>query len=176
MDRSIVLGGMKHCGKSTTGKRLAAVLNADFTDTDDLLSAGYFALYGEKLTPREIFRTRGEEFFRRMEGELISRLAEDAPEKRIIALGGGVPANPFVKTEDLRRLGTFVYLKIDSTTAFKRVAAGGLPPFIRDEKDFEALYSVRNEFYLKYADIVLEIEGDEPPESIEARLLERIYE
>ena len=37
LEYNIVLCGIKHCGKTTVGKKLAAVLNVPFVDTDDLI-------------------------------------------------------------------------------------------------------------------------------------------
>lgn len=175
MKRSIVLGGMKHCGKSTHGKLLAQALHCDFLDTDDLLAERYGAMYEETLTPREIFRKHGEAFFRRLEADVIAALAYDCGVPRVVALGGGVPANRFVREDDLRALGVFVYLAIDAATAFARVAAGGLPPFLEQELDpeqkFAELYRERDAFYRKYADVTILIAGDEPVDQVGARLL-----
>ena len=63
MSHNIVLCGIKHCGKTTVGKALAAALNVPFVDTDDLI----VEKDGGTRTVREIFKTEGEEYFRKMD-------------------------------------------------------------------------------------------------------------
>lgn len=60
--RSIILCGIKHCGKSTQGKRIAAALGLDFYDTDDLI----FEQTG--MDARTIYKSQGKEAF--MQAEL----------------------------------------------------------------------------------------------------------
>ena len=131
--RHVVIGGMKHCGKSTQGKRLAEFWQVPFFDTDTLLEEAYCRVTGKKRTCREIFREEGENFFRQREAEVIAHLAaSEPPEGRVIALGGGVPANQFIPEDHLQKLGFFVFLELDEKAAFERVARGGLPPYCGD--------------------------------------------
>ena len=67
--RHVVIGGMKHCGKSTQGKRLAEFWQVPFFDTDTLLEEAYCRVTGKKRTCREIFREEGENFFRQREAD-----------------------------------------------------------------------------------------------------------
>ncbi len=174
--RSIVLGGMKHCGKSTHAAKLADLLCCKFLDTDTLLEALYYERNGERLNSREIYRTEGEEFFRRLEAEVITILATESPlvPRRVIALGGGVPANPFIVVDELKSLGVFIYLAIDSDVAFSRVLSRGLPPFLQDKENpreaFAQLYAQRDKFYRNYADAILTIDGNESITSVSSRL------
>ncbi len=172
---SIVLGGMKHCGKSTHGRALAGKLGCEFADTDTLLEELYRERTGEALSVREIYRKRGGDFFRRFEADIISILAAAKPRDRVIALGGGVPANGFVKEDDLRALGRFVYIAIDGETAFRRVVSGGLPPFLENASDprraFEELYRERDAFYRKYASDIIAVDGDEEKTAVTAKIL-----
>ncbi|MDE6719861.1 MAG: hypothetical protein K2J68_08415 [Treponemataceae bacterium] len=59
--RALVFVGIKHCGKSTQGKRIASHLGLEFFDTDDLI------LKYEGISPREIYAKFGKEKF--MEAE-----------------------------------------------------------------------------------------------------------
>lgn len=79
--QNIVLIGMPGSGKSTVGKLLAGKTGRAFTDTDALVEkeAG--------VSIAELFRTRGERFFRDLETEVIKR--EAANTCRVIATGGG---------------------------------------------------------------------------------------
>src|SRR5262245_18190369 len=68
-------------GKSTVGPVLAAMLDRPFIDVDRLIEerAG--------CTIAELFESRGEEPFRRMESEILRGTAEGEP--AVIAPGGG---------------------------------------------------------------------------------------
>ena len=55
---NIILTGFMATGKTTVGKLLAAQLNYEFVDTDELIEARS----GMKIS--EIFRTKGEKAFR----------------------------------------------------------------------------------------------------------------
>ena len=81
----IVLLGYMGSGKSTVGKVLAGRLSLPFTDLDTYIEAET----GESIP--EIFKGRGELYFRRKEHELLLRLLE-MPEDRVLSLGGGTPA------------------------------------------------------------------------------------
>mgnify|MGYP003541431241 FL=1 len=59
--KTIVLMGIKHCGKSTQGKIISQKLGLPFYDTDDVITL----LTGK--TPREIYTEKGAEGF--MEAE-----------------------------------------------------------------------------------------------------------
>ena len=161
----LVLGGMKHCGKSTQGKALANHFQVPFLDTDLLLEERFWQETGRKMSCREIFRAEGEESFRKREAAVVTALAETAGD-RVIALGGGVPANRWIPGETLRKLGCFIWLAIDADTAFDRVAAGGLPPFLENAPDprcaFETMYQERSAFYRTYADVTVELGNDLP--------------
>lgn len=134
MDGNIVFLGIKHCGKSTQGKLLARKLHREFLDTDDMLAAAYmrdFSKNADESTPRAVMRRHGEEFFRKFEAAVISDFLNDPAQKAcVIALGGGVASNPFITTDELKKLGTLIFLDIDQDTAFERIAARGIPPFL----------------------------------------------
>ena len=99
LKRSIVLAGIKHCGKSTLGALLARRYGVEFIDTDRELEERFRAESGRELVTREIFRELGAEKFRKFEAAVIGALAKEEAAPRIVALGGGVPANGFVDPE-----------------------------------------------------------------------------
>jgi len=86
--RNIVLVGMPGCGKTTIGHELARRLGMSFADSD---------LEIEKETERtipEIIDENGEEYFRRIESDVISKTAKETGQ--VIATGGGsvlLPSN-----------------------------------------------------------------------------------
>lgn len=79
----IVLVGYMYCGKTTVGKRIANMLNFEFKDTDTLVEN----ICGENIS--SIFETKGEEFFRQKEREVLVQLLQE--DNIVIATGGGLP-------------------------------------------------------------------------------------
>ncbi|MFI2743977.1 shikimate kinase [Zhouia sp. PK063] len=80
----IVLMGYMGCGKSSVGKMLAAENNIPFIDLDDYIEEK------EQQTVQEIFKTKGEIFFRKLETVSLESLLS-ASEGAVISLGGGTP-------------------------------------------------------------------------------------
>lgn len=79
-----VLIGAPGAGKTKTGKRVARALGAPFIDTDKLVVAEHGPI-------AELFASRGESFFRKVEREAVAAaLREDA----IVSLGGGAVLDP----------------------------------------------------------------------------------
>lgn len=82
---SIVLVGMPGSGKTTIGKELARQLCREFVDTDDLIREKYGDI-------SEIFRQKGEDYFRGIESEVIAETAKKCG--LVIATGGGAVLKP----------------------------------------------------------------------------------
>ena len=80
----VVLMGYMGSGKSTIGKKLATVLNYNFLDLDDYL------INKEEASISEIFKTKGEIYFRKKETEYLKKLISSS-ENLVLALGGGTP-------------------------------------------------------------------------------------
>ncbi|MGB5316151.1 MAG: shikimate kinase [Robiginitalea sp.] len=81
----IVLLGYMGSGKSTVGRVLAERLNLPFTDLDEYIESAIGA------SIPEIFREKGELFFRKKEHELLVSLL-DSGKPGVLSLGGGTPA------------------------------------------------------------------------------------
>ena len=75
--------GFMGSGKSYVGKRLAERLNLNFLDLDDLI------VENENQTIAEIFESRGEAVFRKLEKKYLETTFNI--ENTIIATGGGTP-------------------------------------------------------------------------------------
>jgi shikimate kinase / 3-dehydroquinate synthase len=83
--RNIVLTGFMGTGKTTVGRLLAEQLGFEFVDTDQLIEQRHGTI-------AEIFRSRGEDAFRRIERDLAAELGEG--ERMVIATGGRLMLDP----------------------------------------------------------------------------------
>jgi shikimate kinase len=80
----ITLLGYMGSGKSTIGRQLAMVLEYDFVDLDNFIEER------EVLSIPEIFQTKGEVYFRKVEHKYLKELL--SKDKNIVlSLGGGTP-------------------------------------------------------------------------------------
>ena len=80
----VVLLGYMGSGKSTVGQILAEKLGTNFLDLDDYIEQK------QKATISEIFNSKGEIFFRKVEAEAVKQLCNDS-DSLVLALGGGTP-------------------------------------------------------------------------------------
>ena len=166
--RSVVLVGMMGAGKSSIGRRLAAVLAIPFVDADHEIeqAAG--------MTIPEIFDAQGEAYFRAGEARVIARLLESGPQ--VLATGGGAFMNP--QTRDLIRVkGISVWLKADLETLLRRVRRRADRPLLKTpdpEATLAALLAERDPVYAE-ADLIVN-SRDIPHEAIVAEIVAALAE
>lgn len=175
--KQIVFLGIKHSGKTTQGKLLAAALGVPFADSDELLVHRYRELYGGERSAREIMTVHGAEFFRRLEAEAVRKLCPG--EARVLALGGGVPVNPFLAADRLKGLGFLIWLDVDAETAFARILAGGIPPFLAGDDPHEKFmkqYRERAVRYAAVADLRLSVASGAAPEEVHRQIVRELKE
>ena len=135
----IALVGFMGSGKSTVGRILARRTGYLFVDSDDEIESRAQTRIGE------IFRLRGEAFFRELERKTIKDLL--LVEGRVIATGGGAFAQPAC-AEDLLARAFTVHLNCDFAEAFRRVAGSGARPLVeKGEIEAKALYAERKDKY-----------------------------
>ena len=80
----LVLIGYMASGKSTIGEKLAKKLNYDFVDLDDFIENK------ENLSVSDIFKSKGEIYFRKQESFYLEELLQTKT-NIILSLGGGTP-------------------------------------------------------------------------------------
>jgi len=160
----IYVVGFMCAGKSTVGRHLAHKLGWSFFDTDDEIEAA------EKMKIYEIFDTRGEAEFRRIEKDIVRQHVRWIERGRpaVLALGGGAFVHPETR-ELLVGNGISVWLDCPLATVHARLAAQSHRPLARDREKLEALYATRREAY-QLADARVEIECDDPDVTVQAIL------
>ena len=89
MKKNLILLGMMAVGKTTLGKIVAKNKGLEFIDTDTIIEKKNL------MTIKEIFRKKGEKFFRTEEEKEILKLLKK--KNCVIALGGGAFINRNVR-------------------------------------------------------------------------------
>ena len=157
--RSIVLTGMPGCGKSTLGAILAQRLGRELIDTDAEI---------EKRTGMsipEIFRTRGEPWFRDLETEIIREISTRCG--AVVATGGGAVLRR-ENLDALKQNGLIVFLD----RPLSELRPGTNFPLADNEEKLRTLYEKRYSVYLAAADVT--VPAASVPEKTAETLLERI--
>ena len=99
------------------------------------------------MTIKEIFKKKGENFFRMVEEKEVLKSLEK--NKCIIALGGGAFMNKTVR-ENILKNAISIWLKIDIKTLNKRIKWNQKRPLLKEEnsqKKITELYAERKDIY-----------------------------
>ena len=113
----IALLGLRGAGKTTVGRRLAKRRRVPFVELDRRVEQA------ADLSLGELFSLHGEDYYRRLEREVLQDvLAEAAP--MILATGGGLVASPDTFAM-LRRSAKTVWLKASPEDHWNRVVRQG---------------------------------------------------
>lgn len=159
LDKKMIvsLTGFMGCGKSSTGRELAARLDARFIDLDGEIVAR------EGRSIPEIFREGGEEAFRAVELETLRAVldeAEAASQDTVLALGGGALTRPEARQLVFDR-SECVWLCARLDTIRERLgAADASRPLFQDA---EALFESRTPIYAQ-APCVVDTDEKSPAE------------
>ena len=143
--KNLVFIGMMGSAKTTTGKRVATLLNMPFFDGDEV----YEKIYGEKIS--DTFEKYGEEEFRRRETEVYKYLG--SLDGAVISCGGGV----VLREENmlaLKQNGVVVQMTATAEVIYKRVSKNDKRPLLRDGgiEKIKQIMTARAPLYNKYAD------------------------
>ena len=133
IDRPIVLVGLMGAGKTSVGRRLAALLNVPFVDSDERIvdAAG--------MSIPDIFENYGEQEFRDVERRVIANLLDERP--MVIAFGGGAFIDDRTRAITQQK-SCSIWLRADIETLVQRTSrrkgtrpllAGGDPRLILNE-------------------------------------------
>lgn len=162
MKDNIILTGFMGSGKTSVGIRLSYALKRTMIDTDSWIEKK------QKMTVSEIFATKGEEAFRKMETECLEELIRTA-DKQIISVGGGLP----VREENRRllsKLGRVFYLKASPEIIYERLKTDTTRPLLQVADplmQIRNLLKAREDCYVDSADVVIDVSGKTFEEIIE---------
>lgn len=141
MKKNLVLLGMMAVGKTTLGKIVAKKQELKFIDIDASIEKK------NSMTIKEIFKKKGEKFFRmEEENEILKSLEKN---NCVIALGGGAFMNKTVR-ENILKNAISIWLNVDIKTLNKRVKWNQKRPLLKEEnnqKKITELYAERKDIY-----------------------------
>lgn len=158
IERPIVLVGMMGVGKSSVGRRLAALLGYTFVDADEEIE------HSAQMTIPEIFDTFGEAYFRDGERRVIARLlsGEEGGSHIVVATGGGAFCNAETRALILEK-GIAVWLDSEVDTLVERTSRKGNRPLLRNGDAREILGRLRTERQPHYAQAPIHVLSDSGP-------------
>lgn len=183
--KSVILTGIKHCGKSTQGRILSEKLHLPFFDTDDVI----LEITGK--TPRQIYTHSGQQGFITAEAQACKFLSQSLVDKTtgerkaaVVATGGGICSNEKALGV-LKEIGTFVFLNVDEATSWERISReihfeGGkiinAPAYIAQKQPsniqeakavFHVFFCEREKLYRALSDITVDVSTSSATSSIE---------
>ena len=139
--------GMMGSGKSSVGKLLANKLHFSNIDIDKEIEKD------EKLSIKEIFEKKGENYFREIESKYLLRKRKLA----VVSCGGGIILNK-KNREFLKTNGYTIYLKSSIATLEQRLLNENSRPLLSNDNLKETLiniYSKRKTLYTSAANTTI---------------------
>ncbi|MCK0128597.1 shikimate kinase [Erythrobacter sp. F6033] len=162
IDRPVVLIGLMGAGKSTVGRRLAAMLGRDFIDADDAIEDAA----QRKIS--EIFEEFGEAYFRDGERRVIARLIEE--NSGVIATGGGAFVDPETRALILEK-AIAVWIDCDLDTLVERTSRRNHRPLLRNGDPREILGRLIKERGPLYSQAQVRVLSEDGPHNDTAKLI-----
>ena len=141
MKKNLVLLGMMAVGKTTLGKIVAKKQELKFIDIDASIEKK------NSMTIKEIFKKKGEKFFRMEEEKEVLKSLEK--NNCVIALGGGAFMNKTVR-ENILKNAISIWLSVDIKTLNQRIKWNRKRPLLKEEnnqKKITELYAERKDIY-----------------------------
>ncbi len=164
-DSPIFLIGYRGTGKTTLARLLAARLDRDWVDADDLIEA-----HAGK-TIAAIFSEDGEEAFRDLEARVVEELCHRT--RTVVGLGGGAVLRQENRLA-IQTSGPVVWLTASVDAIQKRTAADASTQTRRPNltsgggrSEIESVLAQRTPIYQACATLVVDTEGKEPSEIVD---------
>ena len=156
---------MMASGKSTIGRLLAKKLKVKFFDTDFILEKKV------KMKIAEIFKKKGEVFFRNLEKKIILNLLNK--NNSIISLGGGAYIDETIRRVTQKK-GISIWLNWSSKTLIARIRKNNKRPLATNlsNNQLKDLIINRSKFYSK-AKYKIECENMEKIEIVD-KIIEKL--
>lgn len=158
---NISLIGMMGSGKTTIAKSLSLKLK-DFSlvDIDELITIE------EKCTINDIFKNKGESYFRQIESRILSDILKN--QNQIIATGGGIVLSD-VNIKNLKDKSIVFFLNADADIIFNRIKNSKTRPLLNDCDMNEKIRKILEERIERYnqAHYIIDTNNKEPEDIVD---------
>ncbi|MCR4672875.1 MAG: shikimate kinase [Lachnospiraceae bacterium] len=158
INKHIFLIGFMGCGKTSVSRELSAQTGINAFDTDELIAES------EQMSISEIFRVKGEPYFREKETGLLASMKGQEP--LIVSCGGGIALAPRNR-ELMHESGVTVLLTAEPETILERLKDDDSRPLLAGRKNvphISSLIDARRPAYEEAADIIIKTDGISPSE------------
>lgn len=146
LDYNIFLIGFMGAGKSTVAARLQQLLSVECIEMDQQI------VKEQGMAITDIFEKYGEDYFRDLESQMISKLQNQSG--LLVSCGGGVVVRP-QNAALMRQNGTVILLTAEPETIYERVHKSTERPILNDNMSvayIAELLEKRKQKYLEAAD------------------------
>lgn len=128
--KKIILAGYMGSGKTSVGKELSVALKLPFIDLDHYIEEK------EQLTINELFKQKGEIYFRKQEHQILKQLISNT-DAFVLSLGGGTPcyANNHLLLQSTQVVS--IYLQASINTLVERLQNASHRPLLANVSDLK---------------------------------------
>ena len=146
------------CGKSSVSRALGEITGLPVVEIDELVreKAG--------MTINEIFETKGEEYFRKLESEALAGTAGaesiEGSDEAIVSCGGGILLRP--ENRELISGGVTVWVDATPEEILRRLEGDDTRPLLKNRKTPELLAELKDErdtYYKFFSDFRILTDG-----------------
>lgn len=157
---SIILIGFMGSGKTTVSRVLSKKLGCRLLDTDEEI------VKDANMSVSEIFKQKGEEEFRRLETDELSKISAMNGDRLIISSGGGLPLRE-KNRELMNQIGTVIYLRTKPETVYSRTRYDHSRPLLNSDNPLEKIIHMqkdREAYYLEASAEIVDTDDKNPDE------------
>jgi len=159
--KNIYLVGFMGTGKTVVGRALSKKTGAAFVDVDNDIE------FVEKARIADIFKSKGEQYFRRLEKEALERVSRK--DGVVVSCGGGIVIDP-ENVSIMKKTGVCICLTASPEEILKRVGSTKHRPLLQCDDPLsriKELLAARQSYYNR-ADMIIDTTGLPIPEIVDA--------